>query len=246
MRDINRLTDEAVSKVIQDFQLNPQIYFTEEDVRFQLMRQLDVKLNQQGWQGVQLRDGYTSALHGEYPTPFRCSMADRSFRLADVESKAHRGHFDVVLLNPSAAAQCTFEVVRSQYYQLFRQALPELPLPFLDCIIEIKLYRDLAHPNRTESAGQQAEYAVQDVKKVVAALDAQPSYYSRPFARCGIVLMLDNSELACSGDVLRARDYFRRTFEALDFDLLPNTFSAIWATPDEKHEYRGMRQPCIS
>jgi hypothetical protein len=138
------------------------------------MRQLEVKLTQQGWQGVQLRDGYTSALHGEYPTPFRCSMADRSFRLADLESKAQRGHFDVVLLNPSAAAKCTFEVVRSQYYQLFTQALPELPLPFLDCIIQIKLYRDLAHPNRTESAGQQAEYAVQAVKKVVAALDAQP------------------------------------------------------------------------
>lgn len=247
MKDINHLIDEAFAHVIQDFRLNPQIYFTEEDVRCRLTKQLEAELTQQGWQDVQLRDGYTSAVHGEYPTPFRCSMADRSFKLADIESKAQRGHFDVVLLNPSAAAQCTFEVVRSQYYQTFLQALPRLPLPFLDCVIEIKLYRDLAHPNRTESAGKQAEYAVQAANKVVAVLDAQPTYYRQPFARRGIVLMLDNSHLAYSGDILEARDYFRRTFEqALDFSLLPDTLSAIWATPDEIQEYRGTRQPHTS
>lgn len=247
MRDISHLIDEAIAQIVQDFQLNPQVYFTEEDVRWQLMKQLEAKLTQQSWQDVQLRDGYTSSVHGEYPTPFRCSMANRSFRLADIESNAQRGHFDVVLLNPSAALQCTFEIVRAQYYQAFLQALPQLPLPFLDCVIEIKLYRDLAHPNRTESAGQQAEYAVQAVNKVVAALDAQPSYYRQPFARRGTVLMLDNSHLAYSGDILGARDYFRRTFEkALDCSLLPNTSLAIWATQDEKREYSGMRQPRTS
>lgn len=245
--NISHLIDESVAEAMEDFRVNPQMYFTEEDVHWRLMKQLEVKLTQQGCQDVQLRDGYTSAVHGEYPTPFRCSMAGRSFRLAHIQSRAQRGHFDVVLLNPSATAQCTFEIVRSQYYQAFLRALPQLPLPFLDCVIEIKLYRDLAHPNRTESAGQQAEYAVQAVNKVVAALDAQPGYYRQPFARRGIVLMLDNSHLACSGDVLGARNYFRRTFEqALDSSLLPNTLSAIWATPDEKQEYRGTRQPHAS
>lgn len=244
MRDVSHLIDEAIVQFINDFRLNPQIYFTEEDVRWRLMKQLEVKLTQQGWQDVQLRDGYTSVVHAEYPTPFRCSMAGRSFRLADIESKVQRGHFDVVLLNSSAAVECTFEVVRSQYYKAFLQALPHIPLPFLDCVIEIKLYRDLAHPNRTESAGQQAEYAVQAVNKVVAALDAQPAYYRRPFARRGIVLMLDNSHLVCSGDIQGARDYFRKTFEkALDCSLLPDTLFAIWVTTDEKWEYRGMRQP---
>lgn len=247
MKDIKRPIDEAVAQVIQDFQLNPQMYFTEEDVRWRLMKQLEAKLAQRGWQDAQLRDGYTSTIHGEYPTPFRCSMARRSFELADIKSQAKRGHFDIVLLNPCATAQCTFEVVRSQYYQAFLQALPQLSLPFLDCVIEIKLYRDLAHPNRTGSAGQQAEYAVQAVNKVVAALDAQPTYYPRPFARYGIVLMLDNSHLAGGGDVVGARDYFQWTFEkALDWSLLPNTFLAIWTTSDKKREYRGMRQPLTS
>jgi hypothetical protein len=247
MRDIHGLTDEAIAEVIQEFQVNPQVYFTEEDVRWRLMKGLEIRLSKQGGQDVQLRDGHTSTIHGEYPTPFRCSMIGRLFRLADIQSKAQRGHFDVVLLNFSAAAQCTFEIVRSQYYQAFLRALPQMPLPFLDCIVEIKLYRDLAHPNRTESAGQQAEHAVQDVNKVVAALDAQPGYYRQPFALRGIVLMLDNSHLACSGDALGARHYFRQTFEqALDFRSLPDTFSAIWATPDEKQQYRGMRQPHTS
>lgn len=108
-------------------------------------------------------------------------------------------------------------------------------------------YRDLAHPNRTESAGQQAEYAVQAVNKVVTALDAQSTYYPRPFAQYGIVLMLDNSHLAGGGDVVGARDYFQWTFEkSLDWSLLPNTFSAIWTTSDKKREYRGMRQPLTS
>jgi len=244
MREISYLIDEAISLLINDFQLNPQIYFTEEDVRWRLMKQLDVKLTQQGWQGVQLQDGYTSVVHCEYPTPFRCSMANRSFRLADIESNVQRGHFDVALLNSSAATQCPFEVVRSQYYKAFLQALPHIALPFLDCVIEIKLFRDLAHSNRTESAGQQAEYAVQAVNKVAAALDAQSAYYRRPFARRGIVLMLDNSHLVCSSDVQGARDYFRKTFEeALDFNSLPDTLIAIWVTTDEKREYRGMRQP---
>jgi len=244
MRDVSYLINEAIGRLINDFRLNPQMYFTEEDVRWRLMKQLEVELTQQDRQGVQLQDGYTSVVHGEYPTPFRCSMANRSFRLVDIESKVQRGHFDVVLLNSSAAAQCAFEIVRSQYYKAFLRALPHIPLPFLDCVIEIKLYRDLAHPNRTESAGQQAEYAVQAVNKVAAALDAQAAYYRRPFARRGIVLMLDNSHLVCSGDIQGARDYFRKTFEeALDFNSLPDTLIAIWVTTDEKREYRGMRQP---
>lgn len=247
MRDIKRIVDEAVARVIQDFRVNPQIYFTEEDVRWRLIRQLEDRLTLRGWQNVQLQDGHTSAIHGEYPTPFRCSMAGRSFKLEDLKTEARRGHFDVVLLNPSSTAQCTFEVARSQYYQVFLQALPQLPLPFLDCVIEIKLYRDLAHPNRTESAGQLAEYAVQAVNKVVAALDAESAYYSLPFARYGIVLMLDNSHLAGRGDVAGARHRFQRTFEAaLDWSLLPNTLSAIWRAPEEQREYRGIRQPLTS
>jgi len=248
MGDINQPIDEVVAKVIQYFQLNTQIYFTEEDVRPQLIKQLEAKLTQQGWQHVPLKEGYTSTVHGEYPTPFRCSMAGRSFKLANIKSKAQRGHFDIVLLNPSATAQCTFKVVRSQYYQAFLQALPQLLLPFLDCVIEIKLYPRscLSKSNRVCRSASGICYTSRQQSScgLRGSVNILPP---RPFARYGMLLMLDNSHLTGDGDVVGARDYFQWTFEkALDWHLLPNTFSAIWATSDKKREYREMRQPLIS
>ena len=50
--------------------------------------------------------------------------------------------------------------------------------------------------NRTESARQQAEYAIQAVKKVAATLEANTQYYPKPFASRGIVLLFDNSDLS--------------------------------------------------
>ncbi|MFO7997195.1 MAG: hypothetical protein R6U93_08710 [Dehalococcoidia bacterium] len=245
--DRDRPIYEAIAQVIQDFQVNAQAYFTEEDVRWQVIKEIEARLSSQNQRKVQLRDGYTSCVHGEYPSPFRCSMAAHSFSLEDIESSASRGHFDVVVLNPAAALQCSFEIARAQYYHAFLGELSHLPLPFLDCVIEIKLFRDLAHRNRTESPGAQAKYGMQAINKVVAALDAQPPYYFHPFARRGVVLMLDNSHLAYSTDILGARQRFINAFEnALDCSLLPNTFLAVWATPDEKREYRGTRAPHTS
>lgn len=136
--------DRAIGEVVRDFQLTPQRYFTEEDVRWRLMNRIEALLVEQGCQDVQLQAGVAATLHGEYPTPFRCSMADRGFALKPAVSRYHRGHFDVVLLDPAAAASCDFELVRSQYYRVLLDALSRrsLPLPFLDCVIELKLYRD--------------------------------------------------------------------------------------------------------
>ena len=238
------VVDRAISEVIKDFEVAPQRYFTEEDLRWRLMGQIERFLVEQGNLNVCLEDGATSAIHAEYPTPFRCSMANRTFTLLPPGTRAQRGHFDIVLLNASSAAHFRLEVVRSQYYQVFLQFLSKLPLPFLDCVIEVKLYRDLAHPNRTESPKQQAQYAVQAVNKVSAVLDAQPQYYLRPFAKRGIVFLADNSDLAYSGSVTNSRNYFKQSFEAaLDWNSLPDTLSCIWVTPDEKRDYYGLRPP---
>ncbi|MFA4835780.1 MAG: hypothetical protein WC749_06920 [Dehalococcoidia bacterium] len=198
MTDINKAIDSAIEKVIRDFQEHPEYYFTEEDVRWRLMREIEDALTKLDCHQVKIKSGVTLAVHGEYPTPFRCSMKQRSFEPLPKDSKGQRGHFDIVVLNPLATAICELEVVRSQYYRLFLGDLPKLPLPFLDCVIEIKLFRDLAHTNRTESAKQQAEYAVQAIKKVAETLKAT-TYYSKPFAKRGLVLLFDNSALVpCS------------------------------------------------
>lgn len=245
MMDVNKAVNSGIERIINDFQQHPHYYFTEEDVRWRLLREIENTLAIDGSNQIPFCGGVTSIIHTEYPTPFRCSMRERRFELLDLaDTKGQRGHFDIALLNASSAAHCRFEVVRSQYYQGFLQFLPKLPLPFLDCVIEVKLYRDLAHPNRTESPKQQAQYAVQAVKKVSAVLDAQPQYYLRPFAKRGIVFLADNSDLAYSGSVTNSRDYFKQSFEAaLDWNSLPDTLSCIWVTPDEKRDYYGLRPP---
>ena len=160
MTDTNKAIDSAVERVIQDFRHYPGCYFTEEDVRWRLMKEIDDALSTPEGKYVQLQNGIrVSLVHGEFPTPFRCSMTGRSFDLKPKDSHVNRGHFDIVVLNPQAVTECEFETVRSQYYRQFVDLLGKgkLPLPFLNCVIEIKLYRDLAHPNRTESAKHKAE-----------------------------------------------------------------------------------------
>ena len=238
MTDVSEAVDIAVERVIQDFRRYPGCYFTEEDVRWRLMQEIDNSLLALNAKYAQLKNGIQISLaHGEYPTPFRCSMKGRSFNLKAKDSNVNRGHFDIAVLNPEAVAQCEFEVVRSQYYRRFLDLLEQekLPLPFLDCVIEIKLYRDLAHPNRTESAKQQAEYAIQAVQKVGTTLRSN-EYYKNPFAKRGTVLLFDNSDLASNGSaelkrVELARNQFENKLqEYATRSLHPDTLSCIWIT----------------
>lgn len=193
---------------------------------------------------IRFAGGFTSSIHTEYPTPFRCSMRERRFELLDLaDTKGQRGHFDIVVLNAAAASQCGFEILRSQYYKKLCEKLKAggVPLPLIDCVIELKLFRDLAHPNRTESARQQAEYAVQAVEKVAATLEST-QYYSKPFANRGLALLFDNSDLSCAGDADVARGKFRERFnELVHWDSLPNTLSCVWVTSQSRENYQGHR-----
>ena len=243
MTDASKAVTNGIEKVIGDFQQHPHYYFTEEDVRWRLLREIE---NAMAIDETQIRfsGGVTSAIHTEYPTPFRCSMRDRRFELLDIaDKKGQRGHFDAVILNATAASQCGFEILRSQYYEAVCEKLRngEVPLPLLDCVIELKLFRDLAHPNRTESARQQAEYAVQAVEKVAATLESA-HYYSKPFANQGFVLLFDNSDLVCAGDAKIARGKFQERFSELaHWDSLPDTLSCVWVTPQGKENFQGRK-----
>jgi len=242
MTDVNKAVDSGIENIINDFQQHPHSYFTEEDVRWHLLREIGNALAVDGTEHIPFSGGVTSVIHTEYPTPFRCSMSERQFKLLDVaNTKGQRGHFDVVVLNAEAAAECDFEILRSQYYKALCEKLKsgKVPLPILDYVIELKLFRDLAHPNRTESAKQQAEYAMQAVNKLNATV--QPNdYYSEPFAKRGIVLLFDNSELVNdTSKVEAARKSFFEEFTKLKWDLFPDTLSCIWVSPKSRLDYQG-------
>lgn len=242
MTDISKAVDSGIEKIIDDFQQHPYYYFTEEDVRWRLLREIENALAVDGSEQIPFSGGVTSVIHTEYPTPFRCSMRERRFELLDIaNTKGQRGHFDVVALNAAAASQCEFEILRSQYYKILCNKLITggVPLPLLDYAIELKLFRDLTHPNRTESAKQHAEYAVQAVKKVATVLEST-QYYSNPFAKQGLVLLFDNSDLVCYGNAEAARGGFHeRLRELIDWETLPNTLSCIWVTSQGRKNYRG-------
>ena len=235
----------GINRVINDFRQHPYCYFTEEDVRWRLVKEIENALVETQSHQVHFNGGITSAIHTEYPTPFRCSMKDHGFELLPSNSKSQRGHYDVVVLNTEAALNCSFEVLRSQYYRSFLEMLGKNDklLPFLDVAIEIKLFRDLAHPNRTESAGQQAEYAVQAIQKIDATLKAAPPYYLKPFAKHGVVLIFDNSDLVSNGNIKSARESFLARYKGLtDWKSLANTLSCFLVTAQETLVFNGEYQ----
>lgn len=230
----------AVQDLLRDFREYPQRYFTEEDVRWRLMGRLNQLIRERGMEQAPIQDGQTSILHGEYPTPFRCKMAKATFAVAPPGSRAVRGHFDIVVLDPDSIRGCRFEVVRAQFYKVFLAQLPSLQMPFLDTVIELKLFRDLAHSNRTESARRQAEFAAQAVLKTVAALVAQIGYYAKPFARRGLVLLLDNSEFVATGDIAAARDTFLSTLtDCIEWKILPDSLTAFYVASGREQQFFG-------
>ena len=242
MKDVTAAVNEGIGSLIQDFQSHPQNYFTEEDIRWRLLREIENVLATIDLEKIGYSGGTTSRIHTEYPTPFRCSMNQRQFEVLDLENKkGQRGHFDIVLLDSNAAKQCEFEILRSQYYKPFCEELVagRIPLPFLDYAIELKLFRDLAHPNRTESARQQAEYAAQAVRKLEATLFPN-GYYSSPFARQGIALLFDNSELADSNNVEAARSLFHARFlELIGWETCPSSLMCIWVSSTFQEVFQG-------
>lgn len=245
MTDVNDAINSCIEKIIDDFQQHPYYYFTEEDVRWRLLREIGNALAIDESEQIPFLGGVTSVIHTEYPTPFRCSMSERQFKLLDIANiKGQRGHFDIAILNAAAVSQCEFEIIRSQYYKTFYERLRTggVPLPLLDYAIELKLFRDLAHPNRIESVKQQAEYAMQAVNKLDATV--QPNdYYSEPFAKRGIVLLFDNSDLVFSSNTEVARGRFQERFSELaDWDSYSDRLSCIWVTTRGREDYRGHKR----
>ena len=242
MTNIIEAVENGINITVEHFKQYPFNYFTEEDVRWRLANEIErcltaIQLNQ-----VSFTDGITSSIHTEYPTPFRCSMRDRRFKLLDRDDKkGQRGHYDVVILNSLASRKCSIEVLRSQYYKSFSEKIScgDITFPFLDVAIELKLFRDLAHANRTESARQQAEYAIQAVDKINATL--QPTvYYSKPFANYGMVLLFDNSDLVHNSSVELARKRFMESFNELaDWNSIARTLFCLWVTPQNTEIFRG-------
>jgi hypothetical protein len=104
-----------------------------------------------------------------------------------------------------------FEKARFQEFETSRETIRGLKAPLMDSVIEIMCLHNLAYPKRKKSIQNEAEVAVQDIRKVAAALRAQPEYYpSAPFAQRGYMLLFDNSHLVPDVDIEPVREEFQR------------------------------------
>jgi hypothetical protein len=125
--------ENAIHSLIREFLEEPYRFFTEADAvtRFRQILEADPTINQK----VETENGFvTSVIHQEYPTFFRFDGKNPIARLPD-NSKASRGHYDIVILNPSFVRAHTVEAVKNRD---FRSVRNKSILPF-EAIIEFKL-----------------------------------------------------------------------------------------------------------
>src|SRR5581483_8002267 len=123
--DIIKTTDDAVEKLSETFVASPTLFYTENDLVCSLYCLLHSHL---GPLEIFDKDGCRhTLLHTEYPTPFRCDMAGANFQvMSDDErkekgNKYKRGHYDLVVLNPDFIRSHSYQVIKAQHYDVFRQ-----------------------------------------------------------------------------------------------------------------------------
>jgi hypothetical protein len=128
---IQTLLETAIHKLVQEFTQAPYRFFTEADAVAHFHQLLESPTLGQ----VRTRDGYeVSLVHREYPTFFRFEDDNPVARLDD-DSRASRGHYDTVILNPEFVAAHRAETVKNRDIKNMGN---ESIVP-LEAVIEFKL-----------------------------------------------------------------------------------------------------------
>jgi len=121
----------VIKKLQSTFHKCSQCFFSEHDIHSILYGLVNEELSKRlGNELPSTSDGYNvSLVHHEYPTPFRCDMHGHNFQLKGEEDrtvgggKYKRGHYDLVVLNPSFVKANELGVVCGKDYQKFRTML---------------------------------------------------------------------------------------------------------------------------
>jgi hypothetical protein len=110
--------ERAIHQLVSEFLDEPYRFFTEADAvaRFHELLEADPILNQR----VTTENGHQiPIIHQEYPTFFRFDDKNPIARLP-VSSKARRGHYDLVIMNPEFISAHTAETVKNRNYKFER------------------------------------------------------------------------------------------------------------------------------
>ena len=202
---------------------NPDFFFTEKELHaylYQLCLQDDAFKSNNG----------LSLVHAEYPTPFKCSMANHNFEVKGTDTKFVRGHIDMVLLNPNfitwinardnlklksmsyvtGLGHILFSEYIADMIQIYEKFYTETNEPVLLSAVEFKYvkvsYIGIVTPIRG---------IIQDLKKL-EALNPLPKEYSPkriPFAKHLLAIMfinqksnLDEAKILANKEVKKQKD----------------------------------------
>ena len=173
--------DKSIEMLCSEFQSDPTLFFTENDLVCYFYCFLWQKLPTSN---VYDKDGYKHFLiHMEYPTPFRCDMSKNKFEIKNDEErtekggKYQRGHYDMVVFNPDFIKDHSYEAIKAQNYELYKEQV----LSNIDRFKPVILY-GLEFMYRREplkySKGEDKEKGINDfVAKVIQ--DADKLVYSQ-------------------------------------------------------------------
>ncbi len=150
--------DCSIEALVALFQSEPTRFFTENDLVCCLHRLLGDSLDTLGVANVRDKDGLPhNLIHCEYPTPFRCDMKNMRFQLRSETDrtpkgkKYKRGHYDIVLLNPTFLARHSYSAIKCQDYDEYLLSIASVLLPdepFVLYGIELDFSRDTIKPSR--------------------------------------------------------------------------------------------------
>jgi hypothetical protein len=123
-------TLESLNSLANDFEMEPTLFFTENDLVSRAYQLIQEGIGQFKVKG---KDGQSHFLvHHEYPTPFRCDMGGSRFSIKGDEdrtlhgTKYKRGHYDLVVFNPLSLQNCDYALAKGQRYEEAKSKIPEL------------------------------------------------------------------------------------------------------------------------
>lgn len=118
------------------FRAKADRFFTEADLTAFLAARLHERLRSP-------REQLSPLVHLEYPTPFRCSMKPE-FEWRSPDTKARRGHHDLVVLDPAFEAGHELAFLHGQSFEVLQRSLESLDpagAPPLRVVVELMYLR---------------------------------------------------------------------------------------------------------
>lgn len=119
--EILDVVDKSIGSVCQEYRSSPTRFYTENDIVCRLYSMILDGLPESVLNDADSRS--QSLIHMEYPTPFKCDMSENNFVVADPESRFHRGHYDLVVLDSKFVKSHTYLEAYGQSFSRCRETI---------------------------------------------------------------------------------------------------------------------------